>query len=135
PLIMMLREPEVDFICRQVGAQLLIVPEEFRGYGHGAMARSVASGIDGLEVLVSDGRWPAGEPQSLPPRQAAVLASGAPGDEVRWVCYTSGTTSEPKGARHTDRGLMASAATYCAALEPGPEDRIAALAPIAHVGG
>jgi acyl-CoA synthetase (AMP-forming)/AMP-acid ligase II len=54
---------------------------------------------------------------------------------ARWLFYTSGTTSVPKGARHTDSGLLAAARTFCAALEPGPDDRVAALAPMAHVGG
>ncbi len=127
PLIMMLQEPEVEFICRQVGTRLLIVPEEFRGYGHGAMARALAERIDGLEVMVADGSRPDADPAGL------LEAPQEP--PVRWVFYTSGTTSEPKGAKHTDAGLIAAATTYCESIAPTPQDRIAGLAPIAHVGG
>ncbi|MFF5010501.1 AMP-binding protein [Streptomyces phaeochromogenes] len=127
PMVMMLREREVDFICRQVGAELLIVPEEFRGYGHGAMARAIADRQPALKVLVTDGTLPEADPAGLP-----IEPVGPP---VRWVFYTSGTTSDPKGARHTDAGLVAATTTYCCHVGPGPEDRIAALAPIAHVGG
>jgi acyl-CoA synthetase (AMP-forming)/AMP-acid ligase II len=128
PLVMMLREPEVAFIARQAGAELLIVPEVFRGYDHAAMARSVAARTPGLEVLVLDGGLP-----TVPP--VGPRPGPRPGPEVRWMFYTSGTTAAPKGARHTDAGLRAAAATFCAHIRPEPDDRIAALAPIAHVGG
>src|SRR5437868_14577544 len=55
-------------------------------------------------------------------------------EETRWLFYTSGTTSDPKGARHSDLGLLAASTTYCDALRPSPDDRIAAFAPMAHVG-
>jgi acyl-CoA synthetase (AMP-forming)/AMP-acid ligase II len=126
PMIMSLREPEIDFICRQVGAELLIVPEEFRGYGHGAAARAVAGRLPGLRALVSDG---------VPEADGPAPSAAADPTAVRWVFYTSGTTSEPKGARHTDAGLFAATRTYCEHIRPEPADRIAALAPIAHVGG
>ena len=39
PLIPILREREVSFITQQVGTELLVVPEEWRGFRHGAMAQ------------------------------------------------------------------------------------------------
>ena len=39
PLIPILREREVSFITHQVGTELLIVPKEWRGFAHGAMAQ------------------------------------------------------------------------------------------------
>lgn len=48
PLIMMLREPEVDFITGQAGSTLLITCETFRGYRHGDMARSLADRREGF---------------------------------------------------------------------------------------
>ncbi|SHN18484.1 class I adenylate-forming enzyme family protein [Cryptosporangium aurantiacum] len=127
PLIMMLREPEVEFICRQVGADLLIVPPAFRGHDHAVMARNVAARVPGLDVLVTDGALPSGDPELLP--------AEASGPVNRWAFYTSGTTSAPKGARHTDAGLIAAARVFCQRIAPEPDDRIAALAPLAHVGG
>uniref|UniRef100_UPI001C68E394 AMP-binding protein n=1 Tax=Pseudonocardia pini TaxID=2758030 RepID=UPI001C68E394 len=127
PLIMSLREPDLEFVCGRLGTDLLVVPTEFRGYGHGAAARSVAARVPGVEVLVVDDELPAAAGE-------APVAAGS-GDEVRWVFFTSGTTSEPKAAQHTDAGLAAAATTYVEHVRPSPEDRIAALAPIAHVGG
>jgi acyl-CoA synthetase (AMP-forming)/AMP-acid ligase II len=130
PLIMMLREAEVDFICRQARTELLIVPREFRGFDHEALANKVAAQLPAGEVLVVDDGLPDGDPATLPP----AAASASPSD-TRWLFYTSGTTSDPKGARHSDPGLIAASDTFCAAVQPTSEDRIAYLAPIAHVGG
>jgi acyl-coenzyme A synthetase/AMP-(fatty) acid ligase len=127
PLIMMLREGELRFICGQARTELLVVPPEYRGFAHGAMAKSLAGELPGMDVLITDGELPEGDPASLPPVAAD--------PEVRWLFYTSGTTSAPKGARHTDAGLIAASTTYCTALQPEPDDRISGLAPIAHVGG
>jgi acyl-CoA synthetase (AMP-forming)/AMP-acid ligase II len=129
PLIMMLREPEVDFICRQAAARVIAVPGEFRGYDHGAMAASIASRGHDLTLLDIEDGLPEADPATLAPAPRP-----QPG-ETRWLFYTSGTTSRAKGARHTDGGLISAALTFCDALEPEPSDRIASLAPIAHVGG
>ncbi|WP_299950495.1 class I adenylate-forming enzyme family protein [uncultured Modestobacter sp.] len=133
PLIMMLREQEVGFIARQAGSRLLVVPSVFRGTVHGAMAAFVAADQSGLEVLVVDRDLPEGDPGTLPPEPPRSGPDGRP--PVRWLFYTSGTTAEPKGAQHTDQGLLAAADTFCRAVAPVPADRTASLAPMAHVGG
>jgi acyl-CoA synthetase (AMP-forming)/AMP-acid ligase II len=92
------------------------------------MADSVARSVPGLRVLLIDGPLPAGDPLTLP-------APPDDGATVRWIFYTSGTTSDPKGARHTDAGLLAASATFCDHLSVGPSDVATALLPLAHVGG
>jgi acyl-CoA synthetase (AMP-forming)/AMP-acid ligase II len=128
PLVMMLREREVGFICRQARSRWLLVPPTFRGTDHRAMADAVARSAPGLRVLVIDGPLPSGDPLTLP-------APPVDGTAVRWIFYTSGTTSEPKGARHTDAGLLAASGTFCDQLAIGPSDVATVLLPLAHVGG
>jgi acyl-CoA synthetase (AMP-forming)/AMP-acid ligase II len=128
PLVMMLREREVGFICRQARSRWLLVPPAFRGTDHRAMADSVARSVPGLRVLPMDGPLPSGDPRTLP-------APPDDGTAVRWIFYTSGTTSDPKGARHTDAGLLAASATFCDHLSIGPSDVATVLLPLAHVGG
>ena len=128
PLVMMLRERELTFICRQAGTRWLAVPGTFRGVDHEAMADTVARAQPGLEVLLLDGDLPDGDPATLPP------PSEDPG-AVKWIFYTSGTTSDPKGAKHCDRGLIAASNTFCANLAVQPDDVVATLLPLAHVGG
>ena len=129
PLIPMLRGKELTFICGQTGSRLLVVPNVFRGFDHLTMARSVATGLPGLDVLDLDAGLPTGDPASLP------QAVAPQADQARWIFYTSGTTADPKGARHTDAGLIAASGTFCRNMQLVPDDRVAQLAPIAHVGG
>jgi acyl-CoA synthetase (AMP-forming)/AMP-acid ligase II len=133
PLIPMLRESEIDFICAQTRARLLVVPSVFRGYDHLAMARSIASRLPGMLVIDADAGLPVGDISALPPAPDPSAQESA--RTVRWLFYTSGTTAAPKGAQHTDAGLLAASRTFdaCTKLQAG--DRMASLSPIAHVGG
>jgi acyl-CoA synthetase (AMP-forming)/AMP-acid ligase II len=54
---------------------------------------------------------------------------------VRWVLYSSGTTADPKGARHTDASLIASFTGLVRVLDLQPDDRHAFVFPLTHVGG
>ncbi len=129
PVIPMLRDADVEFITTQVGASLLVVPREYRGYDHGAMAERVQVSLPGLDVLVVEQDFELGDPADLP----APSTRGA--DAIDWIFYTSGTTAAPKGVKHTDRGLIAAARTFVTNLEVTSDDRCAAFVPIAHVGG
>ncbi|WP_261557436.1 AMP-binding protein [Frankia tisae] len=139
PLVTMLREREVGFITRQAGTRLLVVAASFRGFDHLAMAHAVAAEVPGLDVADAAELTDA-DPAGLPPDPAdgsgRADGSGQPAAApVRWLLYTSGTTSAPKGARHTDRALLAASTTFSDALAVTATDRVAMLAPVAHIGG
>ena len=104
------REREVGFVARQTGARFLIVPGEWRGFDYEAMALSIAKDTPGLEVLVANRGLPQDDPDRLPPPPDDP-------DAIRWVFYTSGTTADPKGAKHTDPGVWASAYAMVLAFE------------------
>ena len=53
----------------------------------------------------------------------------------RWIYYTSGTTSEPKGVRHTDATLLAGGRGLAAAVDLGPDDVGSMAFPYAHIAG
>jgi acyl-CoA synthetase (AMP-forming)/AMP-acid ligase II len=133
PLIPMLREQEIDFICTQTRTRLLVVPSVFRGYDHLAMARSIASRLPGMRVVDADAGLPVGDISALPPEPDPSAQESA--GTVRWLFYTSGTTAAPKGAQHTDAGLLAASRTFNDATKLQADDRVASLSPIAHVGG
>ncbi len=133
PLIPIYRAREVGFIIRQTRARVLVVPSVWRGFDYRSMAEQIAAGEDDLRVLVADRALPEGEPRELPPEPPA---PPSPGElPVRWVFFTSGTTSDPKGAQHTDRTVMAAAEGMNAALEIGPDDCGALVFPLTHIGG
>ncbi|MGV3760167.1 MAG: AMP-binding protein [Actinomycetota bacterium] len=133
PMLPIYREREVGFIVRQARSKLLVVPSTWSGFDFEAMARSIAAEVaeagGGLQVLVADKALPQGDPSTLPPVPD-------PAEEpVRWYFYTSGTTSDPKGAQHTDRTIMASAKGMNACLEVTAEDKNAVVFPFTHIGG
>ena len=53
PLIPILREREVGFITRQVGTEVMITTERWRGFDHGALARDLAAD-QGFSVIITD---------------------------------------------------------------------------------
>ncbi|MCZ7531406.1 MAG: AMP-binding protein [Acidimicrobiia bacterium] len=133
PMLPIYREREVGFITRQTGARLLVCPSEWAGFDFEGMCRGVAADVDDLEVLVADRTLPDGDPGALP--GPPVGRDSRDDDPVRWVFYTSGTTADPKGARHTDRSVMHSAYAMVKALELTPDDRNALVFPFTHIGG
>ena len=133
PIIAIYREREVGFCVRQARAKLLVVPGTWRGYDYGAMAESIAATVEGLSVLsVARGALPVGDPAVLPPPPAKVAPADAP---VRWLCYTSGTTSDPKGARHPDHTHLIVARAACARMLLAHGDRPSLVFPFPHIGG
>jgi len=132
PCLPIYGERELSFVTRQTGARMLVHPGKFRGVDYGVLAKSLRADRPELEVLDLSEGLPDGDPGKLPPPPADVGASDAP---VRWVFYTSGTTSDPKGARHTDATLHAKSLGMANVLDLKDDDRIALVFPISHIGG
>ncbi len=133
PILPIYRQREVGFVTRQTGADLLVVPSIWKGFDFEGMARGLADQQPSLSVLVVDRKLPEGDVTALPP---AAEAANDPADApVRWAFYTSGTTADPKGARHTDRTIMASAYAMVTVLEATEHDRSAMVFPFTHIGG
>jgi acyl-CoA synthetase (AMP-forming)/AMP-acid ligase II len=128
PILHIYREREVGFCVRQAGAKLLVVPTTFGGFDFQAMATGIAEQNPGLEVLLCDRSLPEADPTSLP-------APPTSGEEVRWLFYTSGTTADPKGARHTDQTIHAVARGMAERLAVTEADRNALAFPFPHIGG
>ena len=53
PLIPILREREVGFITNQVGTEVFITTEQWRGFEHGELARTLAA-EQGFDVILTD---------------------------------------------------------------------------------
>ncbi|MFE2876593.1 class I adenylate-forming enzyme family protein [Streptomyces roseus] len=124
PVIPFYRDREAGFALRESKAEFFAVPGVWRGFDHTAMAERLGA----RGVFEAYAGLPAGDPAVLP-------APPANGTDVRWIYWTSGTTSDPKGVLHTDRSLIAGGSCLAHALRLGPADVGSIAFPYAHIGG
>ncbi|MCU1367001.1 MAG: AMP-dependent synthetase and ligase [Ilumatobacteraceae bacterium] len=127
PILPIYRAREVGFIARQSECTAMVVPGVFRGFDYTPMAIEATEGL-GVDVIVADPDLPEVDPSTLPPFVPAF-------DDCRWLFYSSGTTADPKGAKHSDHTMSASNAGMQWSMEVGPDDKAAVVFPITHVGG
>ena len=131
PILHIYREREVAFALRQTGARHFFVPGEWRGFDYHSMAGAIAGQLESPPQLhAALERLPEGDPVALPHPPSPETF-----DEVRWVYYTSGTTSEPKGVRHSDRTLVTGGRGLAIALDMSADDVGSIAFPFAHIAG
>ncbi|WP_425830939.1 class I adenylate-forming enzyme family protein [Streptomyces fractus] len=124
PIIPFYRDREVGFALRESKADFFATPGVWRGFDHTDMARRL--GAKGVFEAYED--LPEGDPSVLPPPPAS-------GTDVRWIYWTSGTTSDPKGVLHTDRSLIAGGSCLAHALHLSASDVGSMAFPFAHIAG
>jgi acyl-CoA synthetase (AMP-forming)/AMP-acid ligase II len=127
PIVPIWREREVGFITSEAGAEMIVTHGTWRGIDYTTMAERVAA-VPVVEVRRDE----------LPERDPATVDLPAPPDDPegsRWVFYTSGTTADPKGARHGDRSVIAAGTGLGVNTRYGPGDVAATTTPFTHIGG
>lgn len=131
PMLPIYREREMRFITRQFSPTVVVVPSAWRGYEYASIARTLMADKPDMKVLVCDRGvgLPDGDPATLPR-----FVAPSPGT-TRWVFYTSGTTADPKGVRHTDASVIAAGRGAIGCTEMRDDDVAAVVFPITHVGG
>ena len=134
PILPIYREREVGFIVRQAGSSVLVTPSTSGGFDYQAMGEAVTAGTD-ARVLVVDDTLPDGDPTTLPPAPDDDMNTPTGDVPVRYLIYTSGTTAEPKGAKHGDRTLRYASVGMSERLGLAPDDRFAFVFPITHIAG
>ncbi len=133
PIIPLLRHKEVGHICAQLGTELLVVPRVWRGFDHAQMARDL-----GIKHVALDFESPVDSSTPIRlPRDTAMSLPPPPSrsDDCRWVYYSSGTTSTPKGVRHTDTSAMAASLAMIERCEFNDNDVYPIAWPFTHIGG
>ncbi|MEV6399146.1 AMP-binding protein [Streptomyces sp. NPDC051907] len=129
PVIPFYREREVGFALRESKASFFATPGRWRGFDHTRMAHRLALELpEPPLVFPAYDVLPDGDPAVLPPPPAD-------GTDVRWIYWTSGTTSDPKGVLHTDRSLIAGGSCLAHALRLSSRDVGSMAFPFAHIAG
>ena len=129
PILHFYRHKEVGYAIGATGAEVVLVPGTWNGFDFTAMVHELVTD-QATEPQVIDvfADLPDGDPATLP-------APPTDGDEVRWVYFTSGTTSDPKGVRHSDRTLITGANGLAVALDMSPDDVGSIAFPFSHIAG
>ena len=144
PLMPIFRERELSFMLAHAEARVLVVPRQFRGFDHEAMARSLQPGLPALEHIVVVGGGGADDFDALltepewekAPDACEILERMRPGpDDVTQLLYTSGTTGEPKGVMHSANTLMSNIVAYAQRLHLDQDDVVLMASPMAHQTG
>jgi cyclohexanecarboxylate-CoA ligase len=141
PVTPILRRREVSFILGQTRARFAFVAERFRSYDYRDLYDEL-SRETGLEQVV----WVRAEEHAGDGGLAQVLGTPLPareevegwlgrGDDVAIVIYTSGTTSDPKGAIHTHDGVMASTRMCGEHFGLNENDVLFCPTPVTHITG
>jgi acyl-CoA synthetase (AMP-forming)/AMP-acid ligase II len=129
PVLHLYREREVGAVLRAGRPDFFVVPGVWRDRDFATEAKSLVADLDPAPAVVDlSAGLPDGDSATLP-------SPPADGGEVRWVYYTSGTTSEPKGVRHSDQTLMAGGRGLAAALDMSADDLGSIAFPYSHIGG
>jgi acyl-CoA synthetase (AMP-forming)/AMP-acid ligase II len=136
PLLHTLREREVTFICAQMNTELLVTTgseplASVTQAVHSVLPKITVCSILDLTALSS----PAWSDDATNPVGSAGESAGESADTTSFCFYTSGTTADPKGVRHSDASVIAAARGMVDALGLSEADRVPLVFPIAHIGG
>jgi cyclohexanecarboxylate-CoA ligase len=144
PLMPIFRQRELRYMLGFAEAEVIVVPQLFRGCDYPAMIAEIradlprlahllvigGSGEDSFERRLLDRRWE--DEVDL----AALFARHAPSpNDITQLLYTSGTTGEPKGVMHTSNTLLSILTKYEERLGLGGDDIIFMASPMGHQAG
>ncbi len=139
PLMPIFRHRELSFMVSHAESKVLIAPDRFRDFDHGALARTLRDEIPTLEqVFLVGGEGPDSFESGLLGREPDPrFARGTvlDGNGLVQLLFTSGTTGEPKGVLHTSNTLLGTILQFIRRLERSERDVVFMPSPLAHQAG
>jgi cyclohexanecarboxylate-CoA ligase len=136
PIIHIYGPREVNFILRDSGARVLVMPERWRNIDYCEHFASLVDlpALRHTVVIGAEGPADAVPWSSLADQQRLDAIPPTDPDERCLIVYTSGTTADPKGVQHTTNTLVAEIGTTAAALGERRGVTLAAF-PAGHIAG
>jgi acyl-CoA synthetase len=143
PIVAIYGAREIGFIMRQTRAKALVIPAQWRGFDYLTRVRD-AGELPEMKhlIVVGDSDQPGVVKWDDLIRQpaAAYPAPNANGDDICLIIYTSGTTADPKGVKHSHNTMLCDAnaertagVSSSAPLDPaGP---VLGVFPAGHIAG
>jgi acyl-CoA synthetase (AMP-forming)/AMP-acid ligase II len=142
PIVAIYGPREIGFILRQTGAKALIIPDVWRGHDYLERVQAAGPLPDLKQVIVIGERRSGaiGWDDLLAEAPTDYPRDLARADDVSCIIYTSGTTSDPKGVKHTHNTQLCdlhAARLAAAAGRPTPKPAGPALSvfPAGHIAG
>ena len=144
PITPIMRHRQVRHILERTGARVAVVPSTFRGFDHAAMMEQLSADLPSPpRVVVVGNDTPTGmlsfDRDIVPERAEAAEDLGRlrpdPVRSVTCICFTSGTTGEPKGVMHNQATIMFHVRGPASVLGLGGEDTVLMASPLGHYTG
>jgi len=133
PIVAIYGGRELGFIVRQTAARALLIPDAWRGHDYLERVRQ-AGDMPSLEhlIVVGENRPPGAiDWDALRAETSTDYPRGvAQADDVCCIIYTSGTTSDPKGVKHTHNTQLCDVNALRAAQAAGEDVASAAGGPV-----
>ena len=126
PILPIYAKREIGFVTEQTGADYYVIPHGWET-SHGPDIDFVREASPKLRVIEI--------PSDLSAKGASNPIPTHRVNPQAWVFYTSGTTSNPKGVRHSEATLLACALGLIERYEIVPSDRVAIVFAVTHIGG
>ena len=137
PIVPIYRRHEVEYMLREAGSRVLVIPETFRGFDFVAMAEELRPALPGLEhVVVVRPRNPVESSfTDLTRDDGPPLDVERSPDDPMLLMFTSGTTARPKGVLHTHNTLDYENRSIIDVFGLDENDTVFMPSPLSHITG
>ncbi|OLO39053.1 hypothetical protein BTR23_10635 [Alkalihalophilus pseudofirmus] len=146
PIIPIYRKKEVQYILNQSRTKVLIVPNTFRKFDYLQMVRELQDELNGLQKVVILDKY-SDQPdlnekcevffEECVSHNLGLHSNVEPVTEKDpfLLMYTSGTTSNPKGAVHTHNTLIHENHSVISLYQLSENDNVFMPSPVTHIAG